>query len=398
MLLTIVSSISAYCQETDEVVIYYRLNEARIDSCYMSNGENLQKIREFLKDKGNRLESISICALSSPEGPLQGNGRLAQKRARALEDYLDEVLSESGSAPQIHTSVVAENWYGLKESVMSGYHRHDREKVLSILNDTGISDETRKWRLRQLDNGYTWSHLIRNLMPLLRQAAIIRVTYRPVVPMETKGPALLSATSPLSGSVLKPVVRIPAPDEDVPMSGPEERKFTFAVKTNLLHDAVLVPDIGLEFCLGNKWSLGADWNCAWWDNDGRHRYWRVYGGTVELRRYFGPKARERALSGHHIGVYGLAGTYDFELGDRGQLSDLTYGAGISYGYSLPIAKAFNIDFSLGIGYAGGEYKTYDPKDGCYVWKETRNRNWFGPSKAEISLVWLIGGHGKGGGR
>ncbi|MFK2066771.1 DUF3575 domain-containing protein, partial [Bacteroides fragilis] len=26
----------------------------------------------------------------------------------------------------------------------------------------------------------------------------------------------------------------------------------------------------------------------------------------------------------------------------------------------------------------------------YVRKETRQRHWFGPTKAEISLVWLIG--------
>ena len=41
-------------------------------------------------------------------------------------------------------------------------------------------------------------------------------------------------------------------------------------------------------------------------------------------------------------------------------------------------------------------------DNCYVWQATKERHWFGPTKAEISLVWLIGrgnfNKGKGGRR
>lgn len=55
-----------------------------------------------------------------------------------------------------------------------------------------------------------------------------------------------------------------------------------------------------------------------------------------------------------------------------------------------MAKRLNIDFTIGIGYLRGEYKEYKPIDGCYVWQATKMRNWIGPTKAEISLVWLIG--------
>lgn len=96
------------------------------------------------------------------------------------------------------------------------------------------------------------------------------------------------------------------------------------------------------------------------------------------------------MSGHHIGLYGQGFTYDFELGARGQLSEFSYGAGVSYGYALPVLKSLNLDFCLGFGYLGGDYKVYDPDGGCYVWKETRGRHYFGPLRLEISLVWLIG--------
>lgn len=69
---------------------------------------------------------------------------------------------------------------------------------------------------------------------------------------------------------------------------------------------------------------------------------------------------------------------------------MNYVVGAEYGYSLPIARRWNIDFSIGAGYWGGIYHEYLPQDGEYVWQATKKRQWIGPTKAEISLVWLLG--------
>lgn len=135
------------------------------------------------------------------------------------------------------------------------------------------------------------------------------------------------------------------------------------------------------------------------ENDRRHRYWRVYGGEVGLRKYFGQRASDKPLTGHHVGVYGQLLTYDFEFGGRGYMGGRPggtlwdkahYGVGFEYGYSLPVARRLNLDFSLGLGYLGGTCYEYVPVDACYVWEKTRTRQWVGPTKAEISLVWLLG--------
>ena len=94
-------------------------------------------------------------------------------------------------------------------------------------------------------------------------------------------------------------------------------------------------------------------------------------------------------------------TYDFELGGRGYLGDKwSYGTGISYGYALPVAQRLNLDFTLGVGYLRGKYKEYLPIDDHYVWQSTHMRNWVGPTKLEVALVWLAGrgnfNAGKGG--
>lgn len=67
-----------------------------------------------------------------------------------------------------------------------------------------------------------------------------------------------------------------------------------------------------------------------------------------------------------------------------------FGAGIEYGYSHPIARRLNLDFTIGVGYLGGKCYEYLPIDNHYVWQTTKQRRWFGPTKAEVALVWLIG--------
>lgn len=171
------------------------------------------------------------------------------------------------------------------------------------------------------------------------------------------------------------------------------------VKTNMLYDALLIPNIGLEVDLGKRWSIAANWMYGWWDNAPRNWYWRAYGGDVAIRKWLGSAAGRKPLTGHHIGVYGQIFTYDFETGGRGYMGGkpggtlwdkMNYVAAAEYGYSLPIARRWNIDFTIGVGYWGGIYHEYLPEGDYYVWQSTKQRNWIGPTKAEVSLVWLLG--------
>ena len=168
---------------------------------------------------------------------------------------------------------------------------------------------------------------------------------------------------------------------------------------NMLYDVLAVPNIGIEFYLGNNWTIGGNVMYGWWNSRSDKRYWRIYGGDIAVRKWFGRKAEEKPLTGHHLGLYGQIFTYDFEWGGKGYMGGKpgetlwespNYAFGVEYGYSLPIARRLNIDFTLGVGYWGGKYYTYNPRDGHFVWQSTRNRHWFGPTKAEISLVWLLG--------
>lgn len=184
---------------------------------------------------------------------------------------------------------------------------------------------------------------------------------------------------------------------------------SIALRTNMLYDLAAVPNIGVELGLGRGWSCGADLKYGWW-TDNYKFFHRTFAFGLNVRKYFGaPEGGKRdfgrvydgrSLTGHHIGVYGGFLTYDYELGGRGYISDYREDwsryAGMDYGYSLPVARRLNLDFTIGFGYLGGRYKEYlpdwDDTTGTmhYVWQATRDRAYFGPSRLEVSLVWIIG--------
>lgn len=177
------------------------------------------------------------------------------------------------------------------------------------------------------------------------------------------------------------------------------------VTTNMLYDAALTPNIGAGISVSDRVTVLADWMYARWSNRGKRRYWRVYGGDIEVRFRVGSRPGGSPLGGHHLGAYGSIACYDFQAGrsHTGVLSDkYNYAVGLSYTYTLPVSTRFNIDFNVGAGYLWGTYKKHTPIDDCDVWLSTHELDWFGPTRAGITLVWLVGNrvanNGKGGKR
>ena len=369
----ILSTWIGYAQNSEEVRIHFRQNRSEIDSTLFQNHKNIIRLTEILTD-GSQIDSIVIKSWASPEGTLRRNIELSEERAATVRSFvIDNLPADSNlDSTLIRTYPMSENWVGLISEVESRYHRHNREEVLALLKDQSLRDDVRKWKLRQIDNGFTWDYLCTLYMQFLRATSVITI-FRSLPKAEAKVP---SQTTTVTYS------------DDI-VSGHTQKVF-MSFRTNMLYDLALTPTIGVDFHLGHNWTLGANWSYAWWHKDSWSYYHRVYGGDINLRKYFGASARRRPLSGHHIGIYAQGLTYDFEYGSTGFLSEFSYGGGLEYGYSLPVSKTLNIDFNIGCGYLGGEYKVYDPIDDHYVWRETRQRHWFGPTKAEISLVWNIG--------
>lgn len=387
--------------ECDSVRIYFRQGYSVLEPELHGNREILKRITDSLRTyagPSGRLRRIEVTGGASPEGSVPLNRRLSEKRAKALLDQ----LSHDGGIPDslLSFTFLGRDWNGLIRLVENDPDVPCREAALELLHDIAErcrggekTEDDNTARLAHFKEGEPYRYMYRKLFPELRATQLcLRYETTPV----RQQPIAAGVSFP------KPAMRASTPVPAPAFAGqtPRTRKpFYMAVKTNMLYDAIAVPNIGVEFYAGRRWSVGANWMYAWWKTDRKHWYWRTYGGELNLRKWFGKRAQEKPLQGHHLGIYGQLLTYDFETGGRGYIGGkpggslwdkANWGAGIEYGYSLPVGRRLNLDFSVGAGYLGGEYWEYVSHEECYVWQATKRLRWFGPTKAEVSLVWLIG--------
>ena len=399
---------AASIQDSLRTTIYFRPGYSLLELSYRDNAANMKALTQGIQTiKGNpcvQLQHIRILSAASPEGNSALNKRVAKRRGERLRDYLKETLVLPDSIFTV--SSAGEDWQGLA-SLIAKEKTPWRNKAIQIIRHTpewvtrnGKVVDGRKRQLQNLDGGKAWKYMLDNHFYTLRTGAVVVCEVKTLAAESTPSAAearleqarseqarLESASQSPSSP---PFPAIPSQVHPSSESQAPPVASYFALKSNLLYDALLVPNLSLEASIGSGWTLGAGGMFAWWSKDAKHRYWRIYGGDLEIRKYFGTLSKSKPLQGHHLGIYGDFLTYDFEFGAKGYQSKATYAAGIKYGYSHPIANRLNLDFALGIGYLHSNYKTYVPRDGCYVYQETKKRKWLGPTQAEISLVWLLG--------
>ena len=405
---------AASIQDSLRTTIYFRPGYSLLELSYRDNAANMKALTQGIQTiKGNpcvQLQHIRILSAASPEGNSALNKRVAKRRGERLRDYLKETLVLPDSIFTV--SSAGEDWQGLA-SLIAREKTPWRNKALQIIRHTpewvtrnGKVVDGRKRQLQNLDGGKAWKYMLDNHFYTLRTGAVVVCEVKTLAAESTPSAAEArleqarpgahaearsEQARPESASQSPSSPPFPAiPSQVHPEQEPPPAASYFALKSNLLYDALLIPNLSLEASIGSGWTLGAGGMFAWWSKDAKHRYWRIYGGDLEIRKYFGTLAKSKPLQGHHLGIYGDFLTYDFEFGAKGYQSKATYAAGIKYGYSHPIATRLNLDFALGIGYLHSNYKTYVPRDGCYVYQETKKQKWLGPTQAEISLVWLLG--------
>ena len=383
---------AASIQDSLRTTIYFRPGYSLLELSYRDNAANMKALTQGIQTiKGNpcvQLQHIRILSAASPEGNSALNKRVAKRRGERLRDYLKETLVLPDSIFTV--SSAGEDWQGLA-SLIAKEKTPWRNKALQIIRHTpewvtrnGKVVDGRKRQLQNLDGGKAWKYMLDNHFYTLRTGAVVVCEVKTLAAESTPSAAEASLEQARSEQA-----RLESASQQSAPQAPPGASY-FALKSNLLYDALLVPNLSLEASIGSGWTLGAGGMLAWWSKDAKHRYWRIYGGDLEIRKYFGTLSKSKPLQGHHLGIYGDFLTYDFEFGAKGYQSKATYAAGIKYGYSHPIANRLNLDFALGIGYLHSNYKTYVPRDGCYVYQETKKRKWLGPTQAEISLVWLLG--------
>ena len=374
---------------TDTYQLLYRLDEVSIDRSYLSNKDNIAKIVDHLQ-RSERIDSIAIYAYASPEGVYEHNLMLARRRAEAAKSFILSNLPDDKkqTPPHIILHPVAENWAGLRLAVEQNYHRADREKVLAIIDDPTISDDTREWRLKNRLSPESWNYIRRNLLPELRLATWVCVWQalpEPEQPLERQDVAITPAQAP--------VITLPQPP--VTLHDTVVTKFpktVFAMKTNLLYDAVTALNFEFELPIGDNFSLAAEDVFPWWTAgpNGKKYAFQMWEMGLEPRWWFKKTDSRDRLSGHYLGLYGMASYYDFQWDKAACYQGEYFSVGLSYGFAFPIARRLNLELGLSVGYLRSAYRHYQPDpDYEHLYRDYYNAgifSYFGPTKLKVSLV------------
>ena len=170
-----------------------------------------------------------------------------------------------------------------------------------------------------------------------------------------------------------------------------------ALKSNLLYDATLSPNLGVEIGLAPRWTFDLSGNFNLWTVGNGHK-WRHWLVQPEARYWFCQR-----FAGHFIGLHALGGQYNagkldlpfkFLGTDFRRLKDRRYegwgvGAGVAYGYAWPLSRHWNIEAELGVGWIYTRFDAY-PCAECGTRLATdRPHNYFGPTKLAVNLEYVF---------
>lgn len=170
------------------------------------------------------------------------------------------------------------------------------------------------------------------------------------------------------------------------------KPYSFAVRTNLMYDAMLLPTLGIEWRINPSIGVKVDGSRSWWgDEHGKvQKIWLV---NPELRWYLLDAKRFYVGASANFGEYNvqkflIGNMFDKDTGYQGKL----WGAGLAVGYQLYLSHSFSLDFNLGLGYTNLKYDSFTISNGTRVYKDRgKSKDFWGPTGAGINLVWTIGG-------
>ncbi len=379
--------------------ISYPVNETELYEDYLDNQSALKTIKRYFINSP-RIDSIVIYSYASPEGPYRLNRRLAKERGERARRYLLENMASVRDFPDslIIIKPTAENWEGLLDMVNRYYPYTDKQDVIRLLTREDVSNDLKKELLKKLNGGRPWRYIKAKILPNLRYATwVAEWVYVPQSP-SLRIPAVETVKSTVQTETRHSPLKTPAPQPV--LTDDEGRKIILALKTNLLYDVLSLTNFSVEVPFWkNNMSLLYYHQFPWWtwgqaDNEYCTRFLSI---GAEARWWF--KAKER-LNGHFLGAYAESGKYDFEYQRSICYQGEFYSAGLSYGYAMPIGKRLNLEFSISAGYASIAYRGYTPSEDYEIlWRDPNKVgriHYFGPTKAQVSLVIPIRVKTKGG--
>ena len=121
-------------------------------------------------------------------------------------------------------------------------------------------------------------------------------------------------------------------------------------------------------------------------------------GQLICMRANNPDKPFEKLVGDYIKKYNIGGINefsgkllgtDFSLLKNHRYQGYAVGAGLAYGYAIPLATHWNLELEAGIGYVYSWYDMYQCKSCGAKLADNESHHYFGPTKAAVNIVYLF---------
>lgn len=155
-----------------------------------------------------------------------------------------------------------------------------------------------------------------------------------------------------------------------------------ALKTNLAMDVFAIQNLAIEVQFHKHITVELPLIWSFWDIEQEHGI-RTFTLQPEARWWL-----KEAGTGHFFGLHANVSWFNVKWNENRYQSAgrPLLGAGLSYGYKLPLSEHWGAEFTLGAGYANMKYDTYyNIVNGAKI--DTRSRNYWGITRVGLSLVY-----------
>lgn len=149
--------------------IHYLINSSFIRTEEVKS-DDIKKLNEYTKsafdDDRKELKSLEVSAYASPDGKIELNEKLSQKRESTASEYLKKELKKAGVESAVKTKYTAEDWDGFQK-LMEKSSIQDKELILRVLS-MYTDPEVREKEIRNLSQAF--AAVADEIMPQLRRA------------------------------------------------------------------------------------------------------------------------------------------------------------------------------------------------------------------------------------
>lgn len=161
-----------------------------------------------------------------------------------------------------------------------------------------------------------------------------------------------------------------------------------AVKTDPLRWALMMPNIGGEVSVGDRWSIDLSVSGTqkpYWSQDAK-----IFCLQPELRYWLSG----RQMSRFYVGAAAMWSRYDMKFEGKMHEGD-AYGGGITFGYSWFLSTRWSLEAYGGFGIFGYREKRYRPTDAygdiSDVYQDFNNTSGYKmmPAKLGVSFSYII---------